>query len=927
MLTSKRFFRYQPGRVSAATFGIKTSITPSEFTGRANGGIRNPAIRKYGIYDNFDGYYWETRDTGKGDQLVVVRRTTSIIEKNPIGFGTASDKQTDDYGTIGLKLTTPIITSREVVAGRQYTVTHLGDTTLVQWQALFNNLDVPALPIVGQRLRAIVTGTLGGGASTSGLVTQTMDLVVLRDGLVHVHAAVYDPSLLLEERDIPITSVTVNSGADVLTLQIADGELQNGQHVFYQTTASTSISGLINKKVYKVINKNSTVPSAGAYNIQLADIDSASPIDNLGSIISGAHYLRTPVPFMFPKIVTEGAEDIMWPYERSFDIARNTINPVGYIDTSGGQTGAATEIKNDIEAVNNGSVELHWANWVAYNVKPEFYGVYEFRVPRSRFSGDFMDGVAKTSTSVPHKVYYSDVVRTGSGDNTIKRPGQGVTDTTTNTQATKESVWDLDFTKVIMQKIEFSWYGAVGALFLAYVPISNGEARWVRVHHMRASNQLKVSSLGNATLPITYMVYGGGSERRGGYSNSSRIPNNFNASYSQYITKYGASYYIDGGDRGTVRLYSHSSPLASDTYGSKYRMLANASTSQSTTLGTTGGPYLTMTVTAPYNNNPAISDFYMGASVITTDVVDQGVKVSWVDSVNRRLYLNKPLNSITGSSVNIDLLVDRPQIVYGLETKTEIISSQGRAVRNRVQVYPTRLATGASSISNSTVSLQLRKNPIFQTFASYSETLTLNGMRVLNTAGQPTVLSGITGLTLASTPTVTAGTSVYGWFRAYFASDFTEGKFSVLGVLDLSTTGVYTFTAETSYASEVTLIGSFLRAGNYNNTGTAITTAPSKVELERLSSVTIANELRTPIPGTGLQVTTFYVQPGGQQFDLGAYFDYNKDYLSYPLTNRVDSLYLTCTSVDQNTALAGNDPTGASLVRSSVLASITWEEQ
>ena len=45
----------------------------------------------------------------------------------------------------------------------------------------------------------------------------------------------------------------------------------------------------------------------------------------------------------------------------------------------------------------------------------------------------------------------------------------------------------MDFSKVTMLKVEFSWYGAVGALFLAYVPVDNGEARWVRVHHLRAS--------------------------------------------------------------------------------------------------------------------------------------------------------------------------------------------------------------------------------------------------------------------------------------------------------------------------------------------------------------------------------------------------------------------------------------------------------
>ena len=101
------------------------------------------------------------------------------------------------------------------------------------------------------------------------------------------------------------------------------------------------------------------------------------------------------------------------------------------------------------------------------------------------------------------ELLYSDAV----GAN---RAGNNVIDTDTLAERTDTSIWDLDFTKVTMYKVEFSWYGAVGALFLAYVPVSNGEARWVRVHHLRASNQLKISSLGNATLPITYMVYGGG---------------------------------------------------------------------------------------------------------------------------------------------------------------------------------------------------------------------------------------------------------------------------------------------------------------------------------------------------------------------------------------------------------------------------------
>ena len=120
-----------------------------------------------------------------------------------------------------------------------------------------------------------------------------------------------------------------------------------------------------------------------------------------------------------------------------------------------------------------------------------------------------------------------------------------------------------------MYKIEFSWYGAVGALFLAYVPLDSGEARWVRVHHLRASNQLKVASLGNPTLPITYYVYGGGTQFGYGYRNELRDQNYIagSSSRSEYLVKYGASYYIDGGDRGTVRLFNYATPATAEVFG------------------------------------------------------------------------------------------------------------------------------------------------------------------------------------------------------------------------------------------------------------------------------------------------------------------------------------------------------------------------
>jgi hypothetical protein len=100
-LTSKRFFRYQPGRVSSATFGVKSSSLDNT----PDATCRVPAIRKYGIYDKFDGYYWETRETGKGDQFGVTRRTQSIIDfrngYSQFSNSSSANSQTTDYGIVG----------------------------------------------------------------------------------------------------------------------------------------------------------------------------------------------------------------------------------------------------------------------------------------------------------------------------------------------------------------------------------------------------------------------------------------------------------------------------------------------------------------------------------------------------------------------------------------------------------------------------------------------------------------------------------------------------------------------------------------------------------------------------------------------------------------------------------------------------------
>jgi len=98
--------------------------------------------------------------------------------------------------------------------------------------------------------------------------------------------------------------------------------------------------------------------------------------------------------------------------------------------------------------------------------------------------------------------------------------------------------------KVTMYKIEFGWYGAIGARFYVYIPTDNGDARWVVVHTLVIEN-----SLGSPCLQDSYFRF----------KYSLNIANTGDVRSPQYLYKYGASYYIDGGDEGSSQIYSVSS--------------------------------------------------------------------------------------------------------------------------------------------------------------------------------------------------------------------------------------------------------------------------------------------------------------------------------------------------------------------------------
>lgn len=182
---------------------------------------------------------------------------------------------------------------------------------------------------------------------------------------------------------------------------------------------------------------------------------------------------------------------------------------------------------------------------ISFTVPNDYRYTYEYRVPRKYFSHDRLDGETRTqyySDRTPGRTSFT-VALSGTADSptVTYTNGTAVTDADSNI-VTRQSVWNIDFSRVTMFKVEYSWYGAVGGHFLAYVPDATtaGEARWVRIHHIRVSNQLSSPSLGNPTLPISYLVQKAGS----GNAND--------------LYKYGASYYIDGGDRGTIVARSQS---------------------------------------------------------------------------------------------------------------------------------------------------------------------------------------------------------------------------------------------------------------------------------------------------------------------------------------------------------------------------------
>jgi|SanBayMetagenome_1026888.scaffolds.fasta_scaffold06017_2 hypothetical protein len=114
----------------------------------------------------------------------------------------------------------------------------------------------------------------------------------------------------------------------------------------------------------------------------------------------------------------------------------------------------------------------------------------------------------------------------------------------------------LSATNLTMHRIRYSWYGASGADFWAYVPLNKtpkpGQPRWVRMHSFPIGDTLQFPSLKNPDKPITFRIY-----RR---ADAAGLPNT-----NAFISTFGTSFSIDAGDPTPVEIYSASSQVISLT--------------------------------------------------------------------------------------------------------------------------------------------------------------------------------------------------------------------------------------------------------------------------------------------------------------------------------------------------------------------------
>jgi hypothetical protein len=119
-----------------------------------------------------------------------------------------------------------------ITSGQVYTVTTLGSTTLVQWQAYFSALS--SIPSVGQSITATATGTLAGGATVTQTITFTQAMTLDASGNLGIGVT-------------SITNKLTSATSSANTFDFAQGTLNGGTNAplvqFEVSNSNSSITG------------------------------------------------------------------------------------------------------------------------------------------------------------------------------------------------------------------------------------------------------------------------------------------------------------------------------------------------------------------------------------------------------------------------------------------------------------------------------------------------------------------------------------------------------------------------------------------------------------------------------------------------------------------------------------------------------------
>ena len=582
-----------------------------------------------------------------------------------------------------------------------------------------------------------------------------------------------------------------------------------------------------------------------------------------------------------------------------------------------------------------------------YYVNPANAFVYEYRVPREWFGFDKVDGLIDTP------VYYSDVVTV----NGITRyPGDptGKTDT---------SVHAIDFSKTTMYKIEYSWYGAVGALFLAYVPVDSGDARWVRLHHLRGSNQLSVPTLGNPYLPITYFVWNSGAN-------------------TESVEKYGASYYIDGAEKGSVKVFSAFSPTKNiDTGYIPYPgappslptriEITNDTTNTSLFLETanlvprlvtTGtienifnsfhmGAYLEGTIyyKTPLNTVQTV-EFTPGKYFITDIKVQRptnGANTS-VDVLTGIAFLNAGVIPVTDwqtLTADIKFLLPRSTPLLNIQMKPTVGLDK---VANKVTVFPNRLNVGLDLPDNVySGQVQLIKNPVYAyglpSFGGGPSLINYYNTAISITLSADATISSALGKTeiyLNLAPGIrnnqntliqddhylNEGFKITGYLQGipgvltrekgkYYFERVQEGR-----VLTLSggETPILNVTNDSRGLDQFVVDPGFTTNGIIGQPGFS-------QDADSFSAITynVASDTM-PLVNTGNTIVSFAASKGGSDYDLSSFFDFNREFLA-------GAGLSTGTILQEQLTVTGRVFNPDEIIRGgssgNAIVSLTWEEQ